>query len=294
MDTDTPFAPLKNTTSLKTVLNDFFTLQGEVVIATQEPYGTYHLECLKNIIPRMIHLQPGEAREGNGVAVSNDPSIIDSAALLIITGGLLSDECAKAAQRARRAGVKVVFLELAYPQHSLNKPSFTPDLVIATTDGGYAVYKDYFGSMAPIIQQVHPALRGLPLRVATAKPSLLIGSTVSAETPDGVRILLETAKTLSFYSEFNVRVRLHPREDPSLWNGLNLTSGTTLAEDLSVSLAFLSYQTTAFLTANAMKVPCFHLAMEEWMIGRTPDGFAASTPVLSIDQMVDAMKKLMS
>lgn len=274
-------------------LQDFVPTDGLIVFATQEPYGSYHLKEISLTVPNIIHLQPMPAIASHGITATDDPSIIDKASMLIITGGLMTSENTQYAQRARSSGVPIIFLELAYAQDRQGTVSCVlPDMILSTTAGGQTAYRTYFGEKAHIRHITHPALEDLPA-VNPESKTILIGTSVSSEYRDNCENLRNLAHLLSSWGKWNVKVRLHPRENPELWKEFDITHGTVLSEDLSQSKVFISYQTTAFLTANAMSIPCMHLATEPWMEHLTPPGFAESSALCHIENLYQVISLLM-
>lgn len=245
------------------------------ICVTQEPHGSYHLAPLTGI--ELVHLQPAPVTPHPDVAVTDDSDMIESATALIVSGGLVTEFTDAAMVQASAAGVPIVFVELAYPSgHEPVPPSVTPDAVIATSDAGQRVLEQLFSISA--LRAAHPTLANLPTHRPAPTPRLLIGSSASAEMPDDGERLRDMARLLEA-SGWLVTVRLHPREDAERWTGFTIDPAGTLAEALTPAWAFLAYQTTAFLTSNAMGVPSYHLAEAPWMSSLTPDGYAHSAPV---------------
>lgn len=265
-----------------------------IVGVTQEPYGTYHfVPLLKNERVSFVHLVP-DLRElpkiaTTGITISDDQSILDYANLLIIEGGSLNDWTNAVACLAKKRGIPVVFIELAYPPKTLptmEKTAVKPDMVIATNRSSIQYYSDLFHKDEDEIRLCLPPMLEdfTTTTIRTETPTLLLVSTVSAEIPDKGKDLRDFANSLT-EKHIDFEIRLHPREPVENWDNYKLATGT-VGEQLAGKWAVIGYQGTFFAYSNYARIPTYHLSGEEWMEELLPEDWAYSKPIHTPDNLV--------
>ncbi len=211
-----------------------------VLVATNEPYGTYHVKSMVDEVEeqggRMALVAPDLDHVGDDSAV--DVVTLDEAAdwgadLLVVNGATEWP----AAVVNELDTLPVVASSLAYlqPEEAEFAADIRERLVGATAQS--ADEADVFGAHLGVdpsqIEIVgNPSLDGLAPR--DPRPGTVLIAT-SVTYPDetggaapGTELLLETAKELQAQGR-HVRVGLHPREDPVLWEGFEIAEEGTLA-----------------------------------------------------------------
>lgn len=200
-----------------------------VLVATSEPWGTYHIENLLDeaeiagreialVVPDRSQIAPGDPVP----TVTLDEAAGWGADLLVVNSA--NDWPTRVA--ASLPDLPVAASSLAYltPVEAPGAAALRPRLVAMTAGaGGEAeVFAAHFGVPASRVKVVgNPALDGLP-RHQPKPGSVLIATSVTKddETGDaapGSALLLEVAHALADAGA-HVRVGLHPREDPSIWS----------------------------------------------------------------------------
>jgi hypothetical protein len=239
----------------------------QVVVATAEPRGAYHLAPLAAALDAsaasFVHLVPyPEPTQGPQVVeVSHDAGLLAGCDRVVVTGGTLSAWTDLVARRANALGKPVVFSELAY----LADPDPLPDppAVVAATalspDGARALGR-YLGDAAPADVAVTgtPALDDLPAYQPVAGRVLLLSTSDMAHRDPG-GVLVQVGRVLDEMG-FEVRVRLHPREDPAPWAGFTVVAGETQAVSAASAQVVVGYPGSAHVLAAAVGAPTISVA----------------------------------
>jgi hypothetical protein len=235
-----------------------------VVVATAEPRGAYHLTPLADALATsgasFAHLVPyPEPTQGEPVVpVVTDAGVLDRCDRVVVTGGTFSAWTELVARRAVALGKPVVFSELAYVGDAAPITPPVPFLTVtALSDDGASPLERYLSVTAVTITGT-PALDGLPAW-APAPKSVLLLSTSDMVERDPDLVLLRTGRALQERG-WHVCVRLHPREDPAPWDGFTTVSGQTQAESASTAQVVLGYPGSAHVLAAAVGVPVIALA----------------------------------
>ncbi|MDI3331643.1 MAG: hypothetical protein QJR09_13055 [Micrococcus sp.] len=216
-----------------------------VLVATNEPWGTYHLGSL---LDEAAGARPAGRWQialvvpdrSNVTATDPVPVVtLDEAAawgadVLVVNGATAWPTTVV----AQLPGLPVVASSLAYlnPVEEPGAAAIRPRLV-AMTAGSSAeaeVFAAHFGLPADRVQVVgNPGLDDIPAYAPVAGTALIATSvTRPSETggaAPGAEVLLDAAAALADRG-WNIRVGLHPREDASLWSAYETaTEGTVTA-----------------------------------------------------------------
>lgn len=219
-----------------------------VAVATNEPWGTYHVDDL---------LDDVAARGGELVLVVPDRSAISpqdpvpvvtlaelgawAPDLLVVTGATAWPTQVAGAV----PGVPVVASALAYmnPVPGPGVESLAPRLV-AVTASSPAEAEAFAGHMAVEQHRVrvvgNPQLDSMPEWTPVAGTVLILTSVTHPDATGGAapgtQLLLDAAHALQA-SGRHVRVGLHPREDPSLWDAFEIATEGSLAASATAEVA---------------------------------------------------------
>jgi len=267
-----------------------------VVLATNEPWGTYHAEPLVDAAaaagieltqwcPDRKHL-PSWPR----VTVETDPAVLARADLVAVNG-LLAEHTLAAARAARTAGVPLGLVELAYLSMRPAPERFDFAQVLCTSAATLPVAGVHSGVAPGAVEVVGWAgLDRLPARAA--EPGLaLVLSTVSAPTVTGGNASSDSARLYDAAVElraagWQVIVRPHPREQLSRWDGFALDQGATPAVTLArAQIALGVVGTTAYYTA-ALGVPLLGIVGTH-----CPDYLASLATALDDDVVADQAER---
>lgn len=238
-----------------------------VLIATAEPRGAYHLTPLagacSNIDASFVHLLPYlEPVQGHAaVPVAADASLIDTCDRVVLTGGTFSPWTELVYRRAMSLQKPVCFSELAYV--GAPAPLSCPPVLVRTTatssDGAVALQR-YLGPRDVEVVGT-PALDALPpWRPVPGRVLLLSTSNISVRDPSAT---LRAVGRILLSDGWDVRVRLHPREDPTPWEGFELVKGESQATSAAAAQAVIGYPGSAHVLAAAVGVPVVSLAPTE-------------------------------
>jgi hypothetical protein len=197
-----------------------------VLIATNEPWGTYHVSPLLPEVARrgwhITQLVPDYAHIASGdpvpVATPDDAPPAD---LLVVTGA--GDWPADCAARFRRLPLAASALAYQQPAEAPHADELRPRvrMFTASSPAEGRAFARYFGTRRPIRTVGSPQTDNLPPR--NPEPGLVLVLT-SVTHPDatgdaapGTELLLAGAERLAAAGK-RILVGLHPREDRTLWD----------------------------------------------------------------------------
>ncbi|MES4906537.1 MULTISPECIES: hypothetical protein [unclassified Streptomyces] len=197
-----------------------------VLVATNEPWGTYHVKPLLTEVARrrwqLTQLVPDHTRitPGDPVPVAT-PADAPEADLLVVTGA--GDWPADCAARLRRLPAAASALAYQKPVEAPRARELRPRLrlLTASSPAEARAFARYLGVRRPIRVVGSPQTDGLPPR--RPEPGLVLVLT-SVTHPDatgdaapGTELLLASAEKLAAAGK-RILVGLHPREDRRLWD----------------------------------------------------------------------------
>jgi hypothetical protein len=197
-----------------------------VLVATNEPWGTYHVRPLlaeaagrgweiTQLVPDYAGIAPGDP-----VQVAT-PADAPDADLLVVTGA--GDWPADCAAHFRRLPVTASALAHHQPveaprAHELRR---RVRLFTASSAAEGRAFAQYFGTRRPVRVVGSPQTDGLPPRRPEAGLVLVLTSVThpdaTGEAAPGTELLLASAEKLAAAGK-RILVGLHPREDRSLWD----------------------------------------------------------------------------
>ncbi|AQZ64400.1 hypothetical protein BKM31_25675 [[Actinomadura] parvosata subsp. kistnae] len=266
-----------------------------VLIATNEPWGTYHAAPLlpearrlgwdlAQLVPDRSGIKPGDP-----VPVVL-PGEVSEADLLVVTGA--GDWPADCAARLRR--VPLVASSLAYqlPVEAPRAKEFRGRLraVTASSPAEAAVFDDYLGTRRPIEVVGTPQTDDLPRHAPEAGTVLVLTSVTrsseSGGSAPGTELLLAAAERLAAAGR-HILVGLHPREDRSLWERYEISTVPSVQASARAEVA-IGIPGTVFPVVAAVGVPlvgCTDPAL------RIPDYLLSvcSSTITSADDAVTAI-----
>lgn len=200
----------------------------KVLVATNEPWGTYHStallptansggDLLRHVVPDMSQIKPGDPVTSLTLAQAK----ACGADVLVVNGA--TDWPADVVKSL--PGLPVVASSLAYlrPIEEKRAAEIRPRLVAMTaaSQREAEVFAAHFGVDPHRVRVVgNPQLDQLPPRQPVPGSVLILtsvtkSSATGASAP-GTQLLLQVAAALAAEGK-HIRVGLHPREDPALW-----------------------------------------------------------------------------
>ena len=215
-----------------------------VLVATNEPWGTYHIKSLldeaakatpstrweiASVVPDRAGLKPGDPVP----ALTLDEAKRWGAHLLVVNGA--TDWPTRVVSQL--PGLPVVASSTAYltALEAAGARTIRPHLVAMTAGAPREaeVFAAHFGvSSKRVLVVGNPALDDIPQYTPTPGTVLIATSvthpSASGGAAPGAQVLLDTAAQLSAIGK-HVRVGLHPREDASLWSAYDIATEGTLA-----------------------------------------------------------------
>ncbi|MGP4095361.1 hypothetical protein [Nonomuraea sp. KM90] len=233
-----------------------------VLIATNEPWGTYHSAPLLPEARRLgwdlVQLVPDRSgiKPGDPVPVAL-PGEVTEADLLVVTGaGDWPADCAATFPR-----LPMVASSLAYqlPVEAPRAKEFRGRLraITASSPAEAKVFDDYLGTRRPIEVVGTPQTDDLPRHAPEAGTVLVLTSvTRSSETggsAPGTELLLAAADRLAAAGK-HILVGLHPREDRSLWERYEISTVASVQASARAEAA-IGIPGTVFPVVAAVGVP---------------------------------------
>jgi hypothetical protein len=251
-------------------------LSVHIVISTAEPRGAYHLEPLYQSMmlasPRFTHLVPyPEPLQGLAWSnVSSDPAVLESADLVVVTGGGFTAWTELVARRADELNKPWIVSELAYGSRPDGVERPHPHAVSAMSRAGAELFSAYHGvDVDDVVITGIPLLDNLPTWRPEPKRALILSSVDTAtRDPDNV---LRTLATRLVSEGWDVVVRTHPREDREPWSSFRLDASLTPAHAASSATVVIGYPGSAHPICAAIGVPTVAVAP-------TPELYAALPP----------------
>nr|SBO95167.1 hypothetical protein BN4615_P4683 [Nonomuraea gerenzanensis] len=233
-----------------------------VLIATNEPWGTYHAAPLlpeaqrlgwelAQLVPDRTGIKPGDP-----VPVALLDEVTD-ADLLVVTGA--GDWPADCAARLRR--VPLVASSLAYqlPVEAPRAKEFRGRLraITASSPAEAKVFDDYLGTRRRIDVVGSPQTDALPAHAPEAGTVLVLTSvtrsTQTGGSAPGTELLLAAAERLAAAGK-HILVGLHPREDRSLWERYEISTVASVQASARAEVA-IGIPGTVFPVVAAVGVP---------------------------------------
>ncbi|WBB61516.1 hypothetical protein O7599_02880 [Streptomyces sp. WMMC500] len=251
-----------------------------VLVATNEPWGTYHVKPLlaeagrrgvriTQLVPDTSGVQPGDP-----VPVAT-PQSAPPADLLVVTGA--GDWPLECAARFRRLPVAASSLAYLGPQQAPGARLLRPRLraVTSSSPAEARAFGGYLGTRRRIRVVGSPQTDALPAH--RPEPGLVLVLT-SVTHPDdtggaapGTELLLAAAEKLQAAGK-RILVGLHPREDPKLWDAYEISDVPSLQAAARAEAA-VGIPGTVFPLVAAVGVP---------LVGITDTGLTVPDYLLAV------------
>jgi hypothetical protein len=234
----------------------------QVLIATNEPWGTYHSKPLLAEIARrgwrLTQLVPdySQLTPGDPVPVAT-PADAPRADLLVITGA--GDWPAECVARFRRTPLAASSLAYHQPVEAHWAREIRPRLRLITSSSAAEgrAFRAHLGTRRRIRVVGAPQTDNLPTRAP--EPDLVLVLT-SVTYPDGTggaapgtELLLASAEKLAAAGK-RILVGLHPREDPTLWDRYELSPDASIVASARAEAA-IGIPGTVFPLVAAVGTP---------------------------------------
>lgn len=237
-------------------------MKSNITIITSEPRGAYHLMPLYEEMSKrdsvFTHLVPyPENLQGQAWRnVSSSLSSIDQCDTLILAGGGFTAWSESILTYATRIGKRIYLSELAYGSFTNYRSDIKFDKVSALNHESKVKFceKQSFNTDNVIVTGSPQAVVGK--EIAEGYILLLSTSDMSQRDPD--QNLIEVANYLS-NNDIYYKVRLHPREEVSTWDGLKVSKKPLLSDDLKGAKLVVAYPGTPTLNAVASNIPLLNL-----------------------------------
>ncbi|WP_433513492.1 hypothetical protein ACQP2T_59625 [Nonomuraea sp. CA-143628] len=233
-----------------------------ILIATNEPWGTYHAAPLLPEARRpgweIVQLVPDRSgiKPGDPVSVAT-PDEIPRADLLVVTGA--GDWPADCAARLRHLPLVASSLAYQLPVEAPRAKEFRGRLraITASSPAEAKVYDDYLGVRRPITVVGTPQTDDLP-KHDPEKGTVLVLTSVTRSSgtggsAPGTELLLAAAERLAAAGK-HILVGLHPREDRSLWERYEISSVPSVQAAARAEAA-IGIPGTVFPVVAAVGVP---------------------------------------
>ncbi|GAA2398805.1 hypothetical protein GCM10010191_01980 [Actinomadura vinacea] len=204
---------------------DYLPPRLRVLIATNEPWGTYHVQPLLAEAERrgwrLTQVVPDKSRISPGDPVPTaTPQTAPSADLLVVAGaGAWPVEVAGRFPRLPLAASGLAYLG---PREAADARRLRPRLqaVTAASPGAAHAFAGHLGTQLTVIVVGSPRTDDLPKRVPEPGLVLVLTSVTrpdsTGEAAPGTALLLAAVEELRTAGK-RIKVGLHPREDPTLW-----------------------------------------------------------------------------
>ena len=231
-----------------------------VLIATNEPWGTYHVKPLlaeaarrgwrlTQLVPDYSQIAPDDP-----VPVAT-PADAPRADLLVVTGA--GDWPADCVARFRRLPVVASSLAYQQPVEAPRAKEIRPRLSTSSSPAEGRAFTVYLGTRRPIRIVGSPQTDDLPVRAP--EPDLVLVLT-SVTYPDstggaapGTELLLAAAEKLAAAGK-RILVGLHPRENRDLWDQYEISSVGSVAASARAEAA-IGIPGTVFPLVAAVGTP---------------------------------------
>ncbi|XVQ11209.1 hypothetical protein ACQP1W_01150 [Spirillospora sp. CA-255316] len=206
------------------------------LIATNEPWGTYHVKPLlaeaarrgwrlTQLVPDLSQITPGDP-----VPVAT-PDQAPSADLIVVTGA--GDWPLECADRFRKPPLAAGALAYLGPAEAPGARRLRPRLraITAPSPADARSFGGYLGTRRPIAVVGSPQTDDLPVRAPEPGLVLVLTSVThpdeTGEAAPGTELLLASAERLRASGK-RILVGLHPREDRSLWDRYEISDVPSL------------------------------------------------------------------
>jgi len=236
-----------------------------VVVATAEPRAAYHIAPLIKAAgltrATITHLVPyPEPVQGTPwPATTSNPGVLSVADRVVITGGTLSAWTALVVRTANNNGTPVRFVELATIGDEVESENPRIEAASAVSESSAEIVAARFRlGYGNVRITGTPMLDDLPAWRPVAK-TCTIFSTVGYRERDPGLELLTVARQLRAQN-WTVKVRCHPREDVSTWEGFELCTAPGPAESVAGSRIMIGYPGTGHAVAAATGCPVICVA----------------------------------
>jgi len=237
-------------------------MKSNITIITSEPRGAYHLMPLYEEMSKrdsvFTHLVPyPETLQGQTWSnVASSLSSIDLCDTLILAGGGFTAWSESILTYATRIGKRIYLSELAYGSFTNYRSGIKFDKVSTLNHISKVKFceKHSFKSDDVI-------LTGSPQAVVNkgiVEGYILLLSTSDMSQRDPDQNLIDVANYLK-NNDISYKVRLHPREEVSPWDGLKVSKKPLLSDDLSGAKLVIAYPGTPTLNAVASNIPLLNL-----------------------------------
>lgn len=236
--------------------------RARVLVATNEPWGTYHVKpllaaaerrgwAITQLVPDLASVDPADPVP---VATLEDAPDAD---LLVITGAAdWPAECAAALPRLPLAASSLAYLN---PVEAPHAEEFRRRLKLITSSSpaeGRA-FAAYLGSHRRLRVVGSPQTDALPVRAPEPGTVLVLTSVTYPDqtggAAPGTQLLLDAAERLQADGR-HILVGLHPREDPKLWSRYELSTVPSLQASARAEAA-IGIPGTVFPLIAAAGVP---------------------------------------
>ncbi|MFD5315414.1 hypothetical protein [Streptomyces sp. NPDC127098] len=233
-----------------------------VLVATNEPWGTYHVKPLlaeaarrgwrlTQLVPDRTGITPGDP-----VPVAT-PSDAPRADLLVVTGA--GDWPAECAARFRHLPLAASALAYQRPVEAPRARELRPRLRLVTASSAAEgrAFASYLGTRRPVRVVGSPQTDDLPARRPEAGLVLVLTSVThpdaTGEAAPGTELLLASAERLAAAGR-RILVGLHPREDRSLWERYEISSDPSVVASARAEAA-IGIPGTVFPLVAAVGTP---------------------------------------
>jgi hypothetical protein len=207
-----------------------------VLIATNEPWGTYHVQPLlaeagrrgwrlTQVVPDMSQIKPGDP------VPTATPETAPPADLLVVAGA--GDWPVEVAGRFRRLPLAASGLAYLGPQEAAGAKGLRPRLREITADSPAAAraLAGYLGTRRKVRVVGSAQTDDLPERAPEPGLTLILTSVTHPDqtggAAPGTELLLAAAERLQAAGR-RILVGLHPREDPALWDRYEISDVPSL------------------------------------------------------------------
>ncbi|MEV0616595.1 hypothetical protein AB0I81_24985 [Nonomuraea sp. NPDC050404] len=233
-----------------------------VLIATNEPWGTYHAAPLLPEARRqgweVVQLVPdrSQIKPDDPVTVAT-PDEIPRADLLVVTGA--GDWPADCAARLRRLPLVASSLAYQLPQEAPRAKEFRKRLraITASSPAEAKVFDDYLGTRRAISVVGTPQTDDLPRHRPEADTVLVLTSVTKSDqtggSAPGTELLLTAAERLAAAGK-HILVGLHPRENRALWEKYEISTVPSVQASARAEAA-IGIPGTVFPVVAAVGVP---------------------------------------
>lgn len=237
--------------------------KARVLVATNEPWGTYHVKpllaaaerrgwAITQLVPDLASVDPADP-----VPVATLDDDAPDADLLVITGAAdWPAECAATLPRLPLAASSLAYLNPVEAPHAEGFRRRLKSITSSSPAEGRA-FAAYLGSHRRIRVVGSPQTDSLPVRAPEPGTVLVLTSVTYPDqtggAAPGTHLLLDAAERLQADGR-HILVGLHPREDPKLWSRYELSTVPSLQASARAEAA-IGIPGTVFPLITAAGVP---------------------------------------